>query len=51
LRNATARPELKGKLPPGVQAAYLEGPALAKQIQAEQGLYQKLITDLNIKLD
>lgn len=51
LRSATARPELKGKLPAGVQASYLEGGALAKQIQAEQGLYRKLISDLNIKLD
>lgn len=51
LRNAAARPELRGKLPPGVQSAYLEPVAFASQIQAEQGIYRKLISDLNIKLD
>lgn len=51
LRNATARSELKAKMPPGVQASYLDGSALAQQIQAEQAVYRKLISDLNIKLD
>jgi tripartite-type tricarboxylate transporter receptor subunit TctC len=48
---ATGRSDLKGRLPPGVQSAYLDGKGLDAQIQTEQGLYRKLITDLNIKLD
>jgi tripartite-type tricarboxylate transporter receptor subunit TctC len=48
---AAARPELKGRLPVGVQSAYLEGKAFSSQIQSEQTLYRKLIADLNIKLD
>lgn len=51
LRTATAHSELKGKMPPGVQVSYTDGPALSKQIQAEQGVYRKLISDLKIKLD
>lgn len=51
IATAIARPEFKGKLPPGLQAAYTDGKALGAQIQAEQALYRKLIADLNIKLD
>lgn len=51
LRNAVALPELRGKLPPGVQPAYLAGSALAGQIQSDQVRYRKLIADLQIKLD
>ena len=51
LRSATESPELKSKMPPGVQAAFLDGNGLAKLIQTDQALFRKLITDLNIKLD
>ncbi|MFD0668287.1 tripartite tricarboxylate transporter substrate binding protein [Ramlibacter sp. MAHUQ-53] len=51
LRNAAARPELRTRLPAGVQSAYLAGAPFADQIRGEQDLYRKLITDLNIKLD
>lgn len=51
LATATARPELKGKVPAGVQASYLESKAFSSQIQTETNLYRKLIADLNLKLD
>jgi tripartite-type tricarboxylate transporter receptor subunit TctC len=51
LATATARRELKDKLPAGVQASYLESKAFGGQIQTETGLYRKLIADLNLKLD
>lgn len=51
LKKASALPELRGKLPPGVQSSYLAGAPFSTQIQTEQGIYRKLISDLNIKLD
>lgn len=51
LRRADSRPELKSRLPAGVQSAYLESAAFASQIQTEQGIYRKVITDLKLKLD
>lgn len=51
LRRADARPELKNRLPAGVQSAYLDGGPFGSQIQTEQGIYRKVISDLNLKLD
>lgn len=51
LRNAIAGPELKGRLPPGVQSSYLQGTQFSNQILAEQSVYRTLISQLNIKLD
>lgn len=51
LRVAMARPDIKGRIPPGVAASFADAAGFAQQIQAEQVVYRKLIADLNIKLD
>ncbi len=51
LRNATEQPAFKGRLPAGVHPSYLPGNAFARELQGEQAVYRKIITDLNIKLD
>lgn len=51
LRKAVANPELKTRLPVGVQASYANAATLGRQIQADQAVYRKLITDLDIKAD
>jgi tripartite-type tricarboxylate transporter receptor subunit TctC len=51
LAKAAARPEIQGKLPPGVQIGYLGKEPFAQKIRSEQTSNKKLISDLNIKLD
>lgn len=51
LAAATTSPDIRGKLPAGVQPSYLDSNAFSAQIQTETVLYRKLIADLNLKLD
>jgi tripartite-type tricarboxylate transporter receptor subunit TctC len=51
LAKAASRPELQGKLPPGIQIASMGKQPFSQKIQSEQAVYKKLISELNIKLD
>lgn len=51
VKQAVSSQTFQDKLPPGLQAAYMDHQAFTQQIGSEQSMYKKIIEDMGLKLD